>query len=165
MVPMESSYCDSSRNDTEDTDMSLFSKKDSQKWDRIAIVLAFTALLALLSVSYFSVVHGKFFPQTFKNSWSYVLFLMVINLVFYFPVIGFILSKKHPNIAKIFSCLSLVGLVLSFTVLSWRLLPPHFNWFPWVFLVLTLGALVYQCICQPWSWIRSLSRKCLQNMY
>lgn len=116
------------------------------KWVKLTIVMAFTALFALLSVSYIR-NNGKLHPKTIlrQNPFSFLMFLMVLMIAFFFAVNGVIFSGKHPIISRAFSLVALIGGILSFTVLLWAFLPPEFSWAPWIFFAFTFGSLLYLC--------------------
>ena len=143
-APNSSEY--DQRDDSSDKDDKLMDIKFTIKWVRLTIVMAFTALFALLSISYIS-NNGKLEPETIfrQNPFSFILFLLVLMVAFFFAINGVIFSEKFPTISRVFTLVALTGVILSFTVLLWALLPPQFSWAPWIFFIFTFGSLLYIC--------------------
>lgn len=95
-APNSSEY--DQRDDSSDKDDKLMDIKFTIKWVRLTIVMAFTALFALLSISYIS-NNGKLEPETIfrQNPFSFILFLLVLMVAFFFAINGVIFSEKISN--------------------------------------------------------------------
>ncbi|XAR65335.1 hypothetical protein NMG60_11009424 [Bertholletia excelsa] len=110
-----------------------------------AIGLSFSAVLALLSIS-FTVTNGKLHPEELfrEHTTSYLTFLIAIMTTFFTAVNGTILMEDFPNVGRACNLLALLGVILSYTVLLWVLLPKEFNWIPWPFFAFTVITLIYR---------------------
>lgn len=134
-----------------DEDLPLL-KKLNQKWNTIVAVLSFTGLFSLLSINYKMNHEGHLTPEILfrKHPYTFYIFLLDIMLTFFSSINALACGEKYPKTNKAFSLLALTGVMLSFTILLWTLLPPRVSWAPLIFFVLTFGSVVYHCKCVNW---------------
>ncbi|KAF8378522.1 hypothetical protein HHK36_029865 [Tetracentron sinense] len=137
------------REEANAAELHILDKKFTTKWAKIIIVMSFTGLLSLLSLSY-TIDNGKFIPEApFKqHSASLLMFLIVLMIVFYIAIIGVVFGEALPVMSITCNFIALVLFILSFTVLLWAFLPQNLSWAPWVLFAVTIfkiiGVLFYK---------------------
>ncbi|XP_058115037.1 uncharacterized protein LOC131258028 isoform X2 [Magnolia sinica] len=121
-----------------------------QPWAKVIVVMAFTSVVGLLSVSYTINGNGNLIPATLFSGRpvSFGFFLLVVMVTFYISIIAMIIRPVLPLIAKVLNIMAFVCVVLGVTVLLWAMLPKSISWVPWIFFSFTIliafGVIVYE---------------------